>query len=270
MRNLAYYVFTFELKGARGNKVQDVVEISMEGVFVGLSLGYSVAQDDRKTPRFFAPVVNQPTTPTDPTLVPFFQNNVDLQALNVSGTPGDQIEVLLLSSPTGGVLLLAPNTLGPPNSVASGRIGPSGNATIETNLSIGAVICAWNRTSDLLSQLFEVGSPATPVIGPDPRTGKLPVAGDTVVHVYGLPSELIEPSSSSATVSLLRNSTGAQFLSDRRPAYERHPDFSGSHNRKNGSASYRGGEHRSPACPRRRLVCSGFRIRRSRRTSHSL
>jgi hypothetical protein len=54
------YVFQFALKGERGNKVQDVVEISMEGVFVALSIGYSLLLDETKPPRTFQlPVVDR-------------------------------------------------------------------------------------------------------------------------------------------------------------------------------------------------------------------
>src|SRR5215813_15152678 len=51
------YVFQFTLLGQRGNKVQDVVEISTEGLFVALSVGYSLILDERKTPRTFGPVI---------------------------------------------------------------------------------------------------------------------------------------------------------------------------------------------------------------------
>jgi hypothetical protein len=40
------YVFQFALQGTRGNKVQDVVGISSEGVFVALSVGYSLMLDE--------------------------------------------------------------------------------------------------------------------------------------------------------------------------------------------------------------------------------
>jgi len=51
------YVFQFTLLGQRGNKVQDVVEISTEGIFVALSVGYSLVIDELKTPRTFGPVI---------------------------------------------------------------------------------------------------------------------------------------------------------------------------------------------------------------------
>jgi hypothetical protein len=51
------YVFQFTLLGQRGTKVQDVVEISTEGVFVALSVGYSMVLDERRTPRTFGPVI---------------------------------------------------------------------------------------------------------------------------------------------------------------------------------------------------------------------
>src|SRR5262245_40021962 len=51
------YVFQFTLLGQRGNKTQDVVEISTEGIFVALSVGYSLVRDELKTPRAFGPVI---------------------------------------------------------------------------------------------------------------------------------------------------------------------------------------------------------------------
>jgi len=53
------YVFQFALQGSPTNKVQDVVEISAEGVFVALSVGYSLATDERRTPRRFGPAVSE-------------------------------------------------------------------------------------------------------------------------------------------------------------------------------------------------------------------
>ena len=47
------YAFQFPLRGVHDNRVQDVVEISMEGVFVASSLGYSVVLDEQKRPRTF-------------------------------------------------------------------------------------------------------------------------------------------------------------------------------------------------------------------------
>ncbi|MBI1925781.1 hypothetical protein HYR99_16215 [Candidatus Poribacteria bacterium] len=52
------YVFQFTLEGKPKNKVQDVVAISMEGVFVALSVGYSLVLDEQKAPRAFRPVIN--------------------------------------------------------------------------------------------------------------------------------------------------------------------------------------------------------------------
>jgi len=53
------YVFQFALQGSPTNKVQDVVEISAEGVFVALSVGYSLAPDERRTPRRFGPALSE-------------------------------------------------------------------------------------------------------------------------------------------------------------------------------------------------------------------
>jgi hypothetical protein len=56
------YVFQFELAGKPTNRVQDVVEISMQGVFVAVSIGYSFVLDERtERRRTFGPVI--PPTP---------------------------------------------------------------------------------------------------------------------------------------------------------------------------------------------------------------
>src|SRR5262245_34315092 len=69
------YAFQFTLTGTRNNKVQDVVEISMEGVFVAVSIGYSVVGDERKNPRNFEPSFNARTTPQPPVMVPIVERN---------------------------------------------------------------------------------------------------------------------------------------------------------------------------------------------------
>src|SRR5215510_11118208 len=78
------YVFQFTLLGQRGNKVQDVVEISTEGLFVALSVGYSLILDERRTPSAFGPVINQNTLLRAPSLVPFFSGG-SLNKLFING-----------------------------------------------------------------------------------------------------------------------------------------------------------------------------------------
>jgi hypothetical protein len=52
------YAFQFALTGRPTNKLQDVVEISMEGMFVAVALGYSVVADESVAPPTFTPTVN--------------------------------------------------------------------------------------------------------------------------------------------------------------------------------------------------------------------
>jgi hypothetical protein len=55
------YVFQFELTGNPANRVQDVVDISMQGTFVAVSIGYSFVLDERSGRRqTFGPVLAQP------------------------------------------------------------------------------------------------------------------------------------------------------------------------------------------------------------------
>ncbi|HJQ68521.1 MAG TPA: hypothetical protein VKA70_06100 [Blastocatellia bacterium] len=207
------YVFQFALQGQRGNKVQDVVEISMEGVFVALSVGYSLVPDERKTPQTFAPVVTKPRTAPLPTLVPFFagDDGVTMVGLEAVGSPNADVSVLHVSRLPGGPVITNGPVPGidpsaPPRTLAKARLGPDGTARIQVEINNGDIVCLWDRTNDLLGQLFEFRQRTTPVIGPDPKTGRLPVAGDTLVHVYGLPGGVL--GNSTAKVSLVQNTSG--------------------------------------------------------------
>ena len=191
------YVFQFSLLGQRGNKVQDVVEISTEGVFVALSVGYSLVLDEKGVARAFQPVIDQNTILRSPSLVPFF-SIPNLTKLFITGTPDADIEVLLLATT--------------PASVASGRIGSDGNLFLDLTpaLQQQSQILVWDRTNNLFSQLFEIGSnftvaPSTPMIGPDPVTKKLPAAGDDRLHIYG--SQL-----SSVDLTLFKSDGSKQIL----------------------------------------------------------
>jgi hypothetical protein len=54
------YVATFTLKGERGNRVEDVINISVDGAFVGVAIGYSFipAKIDLKNPNPNQPPAN--------------------------------------------------------------------------------------------------------------------------------------------------------------------------------------------------------------------
>jgi hypothetical protein len=95
------YVFQFDLKGVPGNKEQDVVEISMQGVFVTVSIGYSFVRTG--IPRTFPPVIDQTTFPQSPIFVPFFtriaiDHNTYLGGMLVAGMPGADVTILRLSN----------------------------------------------------------------------------------------------------------------------------------------------------------------------------
>ena len=176
------YAFQFTLKGERGNKVQDVVEISMQGVFVAVSLGYSLVLDERTISRTFEPRSDQATVPQPPVAVPLFSGTSGhaLGGVVVAGQPGSAVAVLNLTEALG-VL---------PAIVANGNIGPDGTATLPFSLVPGSVIRTWDRSNNLLSQVIENGQLAeevTPVVGFDPNTGRLPAAGEERVFVYGAP-----------------------------------------------------------------------------------
>lgn len=88
------YVFEFKLTGQRGNRVQNVVEISIEGIFVATSIGYSLVLDEQRRPRSFPPVVDQVATPQNPVLIPFFTDNNEINGVLILGMP--EVEVSLL------------------------------------------------------------------------------------------------------------------------------------------------------------------------------
>jgi hypothetical protein len=183
------YVFQFSLLGQRGNKVQDVVEISTEGVFVALSVGYSLVLDERRTPQTFGPVINQNTLLRGPSLVPFFSGD-SLNKLFITGAPGAEIAVLLLDAPIlTGITILADER---PPVLTSGTLRPDGTLLLALDPGIrpGSKLLVWDRTNNLFGQLFEIGPSGpptfmTPVIGPDPTTKQLPAAGDSQAHIYG-------------------------------------------------------------------------------------
>jgi hypothetical protein len=189
------YVFQFSLLGQRGNKVQDVVEISTEGVFVALSVGYSLVLDERITPRTFGPVINQNTLLRSPSLVPFFSNG-SIDKLFITGAPGAEIAVVLLDAPAGVEVVGVVDEL--PGILKSGVLGSDGTlllalGSIQDPLVISpeSRFLLWDRSNNLFSQLFELDfggegqTLMTPVIGPDPTTKQLPAAGASSVHIYG-------------------------------------------------------------------------------------
>jgi len=193
------YAFQFPLLGRRSNKVQDIVEISAEGVFVALSIGYSLVLDEQSTARTFQPVIDQRTTLTSPVFVPIFERRGAGSPIETfvgflpTGIPGTEMAILNL-------------TEAPPSIEDTARIGADGTVAMplvdsngEPRIDSGSILRVWDKTHNLLSELFEV--PSTPVIGPDPDTKRVPRAGDSTVHVYGEPGEGVD-------VFLLENSTG--------------------------------------------------------------
>jgi hypothetical protein len=192
------YVFQFALQGVSRNKVQDVVEISSEGVFVALSVSYSLVLDERSTARTFQPVIDQRTTLHSPVFVPLFtEGGLEIPSENfvgfvLIGSPGTEMAVLHLDAET-------PSVIKPTD-----RIGADGTVFVDLIGRLPSpelILRVWDKTHSLLSELFQVAGPPTPVTGPHPTNKKLPGAGDTTVHVYGRPGDTVE-------VFLLKNSTG--------------------------------------------------------------
>jgi hypothetical protein len=200
------YAFQFALKGERDNRVQDVVDISMEGVFVALSIGYSVVLDERERPRAFQPVISQSTVPQTPVLVPFFPPTFPTDpfgAFLVAGMPESEIAILDPTEAPANMILRIKTSSGAIRSTS--RIGSDGlvEVNLETPVAVGRILGVWDRTNNLLSQVFEVNFPTTtPVIGPHHATRRLPSAGETAVDAYGFPG-------STVSVLLLKSTTGS-------------------------------------------------------------
>jgi len=183
------YVFQLPLKGERGNKTQDVVEISTEGAFVALSIGYSLSPDERKISRSFQPQIDQTTIPQNPVIVPLYSPLIggevrNLEGILVAGAPDAEIMVVDLNFDGCGPFL-------PRNFLAkTERIGPDGTATINFGSPVGfGTFLIWDLTNNLRSDIFGFStSNASAMIGPD-SARKLPAAGDDTVFVYGLPGD---------------------------------------------------------------------------------
>jgi len=192
------YVFQLPLTGERGNKVQDVVEISVEGVFVALSVGYSLAPDEQRTSRTFSPVFDPGTTLQPPVIIPLFNPNNALESILVAGMPEAEVIIIELD-----LTQARPPTS--PRIVGNGRLGADGTETIDLQARIATgIIYVWDRTNNLFSQLFEINPTLmTPVIGINPQTQKLPAEGDQIVHVYGSPADT-DP----VSIFLLESATG--------------------------------------------------------------
>jgi hypothetical protein len=206
------YVFQFTLRGERENRVQDVVEISMEGVFVALSMGYSLVLDEQRRSRTLPPV-NQRTIPQNPVLVPLFSGTTQDFPTDflVAGMPESEIALLNLTEGT------------VPRILKIDRVGPDGTVEVEGLITAPRTLRVWDRTNNLLSQVFEAGSPTTPVIGPHPTTRRLPSAGERTVFVYGsLNSEvsvfLLE---STAAAGAIPRVHGSPFTLENRTTFEK-------------------------------------------------
>ena len=174
------YVFEFKLAGKPANntqdivKVQDVVEISMQGVFVGVSLGYSFVMDARSNPQTFGPILGPATVPQTPVMIPFFQNipgrGLVLAGVQLIGMPGSQVSIIDADNKT----------------LASVTIGSTGTEIVVATIAVNVPFSAWDRTNNLVSQpITFTGGASTPVIGPDAVSNRLPEVGDTTVTAYG-------------------------------------------------------------------------------------
>jgi len=191
------YAFQFALTGRPTNKLQDVVEISMEGVFVAVAMGYSVVADESIAPPTVTPTVNQTTTPGTPVLIPlFFASAARLFGAEVAGQPGTEVSVLNVTETGDPFPAVIPLSVGQNQaSTTAIALRSDGTAKATFALDFPCAVRAWDRTNSLLGQVMQASGTAgatTPVVGYHPVTRKLPAAGDTTVFVYGAPGDSVE------------------------------------------------------------------------------
>jgi len=209
------YAFEFKLKGKDPNnsgdvvKLQDVVEISMQGVFVAVSLGYSFVLDESKAPREI-PIDNVPPI-TPPVIVranfPGEGPQEPPPLIQIAGPPNSRVTILrltrsfrerlVLGEPSRFQDITIPLQPGERDSIL---LGPEGTAVFAVPDSEGsAQLRAWDRDNNLIGESLQ-----SAVVGPDPLTGSLPKVGDKFIHIYGFPTR-------TATVLLFEGKTGKAF-----------------------------------------------------------
>ncbi|HEX6716443.1 MAG TPA: hypothetical protein VF088_05000 [Pyrinomonadaceae bacterium] len=173
------YVFEFKLTGKSASnvqdvvKLQDVVEISMQGVFVAVSMGYSFVLDEQKTPRNFGPAIGTSTTPIT-SFVPVTRTATAapaIEGIQVNGVAGSEIVIIDIANQT---------------QLATGTIGTDGKVVIMFPFQeFTSSLRVLDKTNNLVSHVNMVVGVLTPVVGPDLTTNRLPVEGDETVTVYG-------------------------------------------------------------------------------------
>src|SRR5262245_41914466 len=72
------YAATFELTGRPGNLVQDVINVSTEGVFVAVAIGYGF-EEDRGQELTLLPLPQDPNGPTEDAAVEDPEDPQDIQ-----------------------------------------------------------------------------------------------------------------------------------------------------------------------------------------------
>lgn len=227
------YVFQFGLAGKAHNKVQDVVEISSEGTFVALSIGYSLApiSYEEWVKRGGIATYEQPSqrlTPINPTIVPFFifdEGSPYLTGMLISGNPDAVVKVIVSNpqSPHYATPQIAETT------PQRAKIGRDGTVIVEfkesIELSAGLLIQVIDVTNNLFSEkltarkveLTAAGAmkiDMTPFIGPDPATQKLPNVGDKKANIYGYLMSNVELWRAEGSVSAFTNVSKVTLTTD--------------------------------------------------------
>lgn len=188
------YVFEFKLKGKDPNsqdvvKLQDVVEISMQGIFVAVSLGYSFVLDESRVPR--EPFV--PEKPASPPLILLSSSGEGQPtSFEIVGKRNTPMTVLMLRDFGKQRLVFGETTSFRPlnAALASGErdvvfTDDEGiaNVTIPTDperFSLTSTgIRVWDRSNNLVGELLQA-----PVVGPNPSTKTLPQISDHTIHIY--------------------------------------------------------------------------------------
>ena len=218
------YVFEFKLKGKDPNsqdvlKLQDVVEISMQGVFVAVSLGYSFVLDESKVPQITpTPVIEETSVSSVPvallTLAQGTGQPFELGGILVVTRPNTNVSILRLTDrsekairrfDTTKIRFISAEATIPEGNTDLFQTDAQGNLVLEFEdnqaLAIGSNYRIWDRSNDVVSEPLPT---ANTVIGPDPVTKQMPVAGNEKVFVYG-------QSGSTVRVSLVLGAIGTQI-----------------------------------------------------------
>ena len=207
------YVFEFKLKGKDPSsqdvvKLQDVVEISMQGIFVAVSLGYSFVLDESKVPREPLAIKEEPGPVIVAVPAPLGTVSVPPFTAGIAGKPNSRVTLLNISGSATERFVFGEETFELRDVTRSLQDGEQDVITLNDNgvaqfdvptEGHPGSLCVWDRNSNVVGQPLQRAA-----VGPNPEKGSMPNVGDEIIYIYGTPDE-------TATVLLLEARTGNSF-----------------------------------------------------------